>query len=332
MSERTSTLSALKFKRSLAKIDVNLIVPNEKNPREPISKTEVNDIRESIRNMHGVLVPIVVFQRKKDQKYVLLDGERRWRACRELAKEDKYYQLIPANIIEEPLSDVENLQTMFNIHQKRKEWSTAAIAEAIGRLISLKGNLTTSQLMGITGLESAEVSDALLLLKFPEKVRQRCLNGELNEFYPILLGQNLKALGKVLPSLFKDNSWEFVAESFLKKVDDGYIRRARDFHRLGRLARKCIQYQSEALFESVFQRMLTEESFTPRDAEGVVETTLDYKLENSFKNVTKAYLGSLKSYLASKKPIETIPSETRDTLFEIYQILRDFISQKTLAQ
>jgi ParB family chromosome partitioning protein len=332
MSEKTSTSTTLKFRRTLARIDVDEIVPNDKNPREPISKTEVNDIRESIRNMRGVLVPIVVYRRKEDGKYVLLDGERRWRACKDLAKKDEFYRHIPANIIEEPLSDIQNLQTMFNIHQKRKDWSTAAIAEAIGRLLELKGDLNVGQLMELTGLENAEVSDALLLLKFPPDVRKRCLEGELDEFYPILLGQNLKALGKVFPSLFEgNNSWQYIAERFLKKVDEGYIRRARDFHRLGRLARKCIQYQSESLFESVFQRMIEKAEFTPRDAEGVVETELDYKLESSFKNTSTAYLGSLKSYLRSRST-KAVPNETMDVLVDIYHALKDFISQTTLLQ
>jgi len=181
MTAHTSTEALLKFKRQLCYVDVGKISPNPNNPREPISRREIADIRESIRTMGGVLVPIVVYQ--EGDKFVLLDGERRWRACKELSKENREkYGRIPANVIEKPPTPVQNLQTMFNIHQKRKEWSTSAKAMAIGNLIELKGKLSVAELSKLTGLSEVTVNDALLLLKFPQDIQERCLNGDLNEF------------------------------------------------------------------------------------------------------------------------------------------------------
>lgn len=328
MSQVAKQPKPLKFKRRLDYIDVDNIFPNENNPRDAIAKKEVADILESIRTMGGVLVPIVVF--KERGRYILLDGERRWRACKKLSKQDPKYRTIPANIIEKPLSDIENLQTMFNIHQKRKEWSTAAKAEAIGKLLEIRGDLSVGELERLTGLDNVSVNDSLLLLRFPDDVRQKCLNGELNEFYPILLGRNLKALKGLFPSLFEEYSWNHIANCFLKKVYEGSIRRARDFNRLGKIARTCIKYQTERLFEDTFRKMMSDEFFTPLDAQEKVEEELGHKLEQSFKNKCSKFRKSLQSYLQDRQNIGAIPESTRKTLKQIYELLKDTISQRKL--
>ena len=329
MLETEQKRPILKFKRRLAYVDVDKIVPNVNNPREPITRKEVTDILESIKTMGGVLVPIVVY--KEDEGYILLDGERRWRACKKLSRQDPYYKMIPANIIEKPLTPLQNLQTMFNIHQKRKEWSTAAKAEAIGKLLKLKGDLSVGEIVELTGLDDTTVSDALLLLKFPIKVRMRCLNGDLNEFYPILLARNLRSLERTFPSIFEKYRWRHLAETFLKKVDKGYIRRTRDFNKLGQMAKSCIEYESEQLFLSIFQKMVEEERFTPADAQKEVRRELGYKLEEAFKNTCAEFVRSLKSYLKDKRNINEIPKATREYLTGLYQMLKEFIPQKKLA-
>lgn len=330
MASNPSVATLLKFRRRLENIDVDKIFPNENNPREMIARKEIADIRESIRTMGGVLVPIVVY--REGEKYVLLDGERRWRACLELAKEDpEKYGKIPANIIEKPPTPIQNLQTMFNIHQKRKEWSTAAKAEAIGKLLQLKGSLNVGELSKLTGLDNVSVNDALILLRFPDEIRKRCLDGELDEFYPILLGRNLKTLEKTFPSLFEKHSWQDMSSSFLKKVDNGFIRRTRDFNKLGQMARTCISYEHEDLFESVFERMIQEERFTPREAQREVERELGYKLEISFRNSCTEFLESLKSYFKSRPEISAVPDQTFEILDKIYETLRDMIKQKKVA-
>jgi len=329
MPRRKEKPGLLRFTQRLDYIDVNRIHPNPDNPREPIARKEVMDILESIRTIGGVLVPIVVYRKGRD--YILLDGERRWRACKKLSKQDPKYSIIPANIIQKPLTDVQNLQTMFNIHQKRKEWSTSAKAEAIGKLRRLKGKLSVSQLTKITGLDSTSVSDALLLLKFPAKVRKRCLNGEMNEFYPILLGRNLRTLEKVFPSLFKEYSWRFIANRFLEKVDNGSIRRTRDFNKLAKIASLCIDYKSEQLFESLFREMMKVERFTPRDAEKEIQIELGHKLEEAFKISCHEFARSLRAYLGDRPDIANIPHETLEILTQIYQQLREALLQKKLT-
>jgi ParB/RepB/Spo0J family partition protein len=322
--------SLLQFRKRLDYVDVDRILPNANNPREPISRREISDIKESIRTMGGVLVPVVVY--KEGNNYVLLDGERRWRACKELSKESKKFAKIPANIIGKPLSEIQNIQTMFNIHQKRKEWSTAAKAMAIGRLLEIKGKkLSVAEISMLTGLIDVTVNDALLLLKFPKDIQQRCLDGDLDEFYPILLGRNLRSLEKTFPNIFKTYSWEQIANAFMNKVDKGFVRRARDFNKIGQMAKVCITYESEILFISVFDKLVNDERFTLAEAQKKVEKNLGYKLEIAFRNSCLDFFDSLSSYINSKPNLEEASGETLEVLQKIYDLLKKTIAQKRLA-
>lgn len=327
---KNDSVPPIKFTGKLDYIDVDKIVANLSNPREPISKEEITDIKESIHMLGGVLVPIVVYQ--EGDHFVLLDGERRWRACKELAKVNPNYKKVPANIIEKPLTEIQNIQTMFNIHQKRKEWSTSAKAVAVGKLQSLrKRQLSVQEICKLTGLKEVAVTDALLLLRFPQDVRDRCLNGDLDEFYPILLGRNLRSLEKTFPDIFKKYSWDDIAKTFMYKVDKDYIQRARDFNKIGRMAKTCIFYDSEPLFHETFDKMMYEGKFTPKDGLKEIDKKLGYKLEVTFRNNSNEFFESLSSYLKGKPSVDDLPLETLEILRKIYERLRKAILQRTIA-
>ncbi len=317
----------LKFKPTLKQIHVDHINVNPDNPREPISKREVSDIRESIRAIGGVLVPLVVYEESPNE-YILLDGERRWRACKQLSRDDPRFKYLPANVIEEPLEPFDNLQTMFNIHLQRKDWSTAATAQAIGELRRLRKDLTVTELSQKTGLHPTRVKDALLFLEFPSRLREKCLEGELNEYYLILLGRNLESLEKTFPSLMKRYKRKDLATKFMKKVEAGWIKRTRDFNKIHRMARTCIEYNHPELFEKVFQKMVDDEGFTPRDAEATVARELGYKLELAFRNSCKDFLSSLKSYLKTQAKVDRkIPLATLKVLDKINRVLQDVLHE-----
>ena len=55
------------------------IEPNKAQPRKHFDKEALEELASSIRE-HGLLQPIIV--RKVDDKYQIISGERRWRACR----------------------------------------------------------------------------------------------------------------------------------------------------------------------------------------------------------------------------------------------------------
>jgi ParB family chromosome partitioning protein len=59
-------------------VDIDLISPNEHQPRHHLDDTRLDELARSIR-AHGVIQPIVV--RKVDGGYRIIAGERRWRSA-----------------------------------------------------------------------------------------------------------------------------------------------------------------------------------------------------------------------------------------------------------
>lgn len=315
--------SFLEF-RELQTIDVNDIIPNRYNPREKISRKEVSDIRDSIKEMGGVLVPLVVY--KENGKYVLLDGERRWRAAKELAKYDPKYRKVPANVISGPLSKNDNIRTMFNIHMERRQWSTAAIAEAIGTLFKLNPDMTTRELAEATHAPRSAIREALTFLKMPAELRTRCLEEDLDEYYLIFLARNLNVCERLFPHLIKKYGWHNLSRRFIAKVDAGLIERAKDFNLISAMARKCIDYGEEELFVETFERMFEEKGFTPFDADKVVDSKLGYKVDSLFGSFCKNFSTALDSYFETlhKGGLE-IPLRTKELLEEILQKLTKYL-------
>src|SRR5262245_61508066 len=92
---------------NLEAIPIDRIDRNPDNPRIVFRPGELEDLLESIR-VYGVQVPISVY--REGRRYVLIDGERRWRCSLKLNK-----KTIPALVQEKP-TPLQNLLLMFNIH------------------------------------------------------------------------------------------------------------------------------------------------------------------------------------------------------------------------
>lgn len=105
MSEKERLVESI----GLSRIDPKQLVKNPDNPRLVFEKVDLDILKDSIRES-GILVPLLVYKREKDGKYVILDGQRRWMCALDLGLET-----VPANIISEP-SQTTNILTMFNIH------------------------------------------------------------------------------------------------------------------------------------------------------------------------------------------------------------------------
>ena len=64
----------------LTEIDPELIEPNPRNPRRYFNEERLDLLRTSIQEV-GILVPLIAYRRTvgDGDRYVLMDGERRWR-------------------------------------------------------------------------------------------------------------------------------------------------------------------------------------------------------------------------------------------------------------
>ncbi len=101
----------------LKTLSTGQIIPSQNNPRVLFDPEPLRDLRDNIRQ-HGVLVPLTVFPVKGQDKYRILDGERRYRCCVDIEREGMIIP-IPVNIVRPP-NKVAGLLYMFSIHEFRE--------------------------------------------------------------------------------------------------------------------------------------------------------------------------------------------------------------------
>jgi ParB family chromosome partitioning protein len=160
----------------LRSISVDSIDKNPENPRVVFRPGELEELLESIRR-YGVQVPIAVYKEKG--RYVLIDGERRWRCCVKLNKKE-----IPALVREKP-DALTNLLLMFNIHALREQWDLFTIALKLPRVIKLLSERSgrkpnERELADYTGLTRGMIRRCKLLWSYPIRTKKKSLRSSRN--------------------------------------------------------------------------------------------------------------------------------------------------------
>lgn len=156
--------------KKLFDIAVDNIYPNPFQPRKNFREDALRELAESMREM-GIIQPLVVF--KREGKYFLIVGERRWRAA-QLLKWEK----IPALVKEFSEDDVMAEALIENI--QREELNAIEIAEGIEALIAQSGE-GQHEIAGKLGMNRATVSNFLRLLKLPAKIKEYVVNEKLDQ-------------------------------------------------------------------------------------------------------------------------------------------------------
>lgn len=155
---------------------VRLVSPDKlhKNPENPrlIFRQEELDALEASIAKQGILVPLTVYS--DGSRFVLLDGERRWRCSLKLG-------LSTVPVIVQPKPDrLTNIMMMFAIHNARKDWDplpTALKLEELEREFQRrhKRSPSESEIAGLASLTRGEVRRLKKLLGLPIEYREMLL-------------------------------------------------------------------------------------------------------------------------------------------------------------
>jgi ParB/RepB/Spo0J family partition protein len=120
----------------------------------------------------GVLVPLTVYKEAKSSRFVILDGQRRWICAQELGLE-----FVPVNEVAEP-SLVQNIVTMFQIHELREDWELMPTALKLELLMKELKETNDKKIAELTRLDPAVVSRCKKLLTFPKKYQDMMLDAD----------------------------------------------------------------------------------------------------------------------------------------------------------
>jgi ParB/RepB/Spo0J family partition protein len=252
----------------LQDIPVELIDRNPENPRLIFRSGELEKLLRSIQE-YGVQVPISVY--KEAKRFVLIDGERRWRCSLKLNK-----KTIPALVQEKP-SVLANLLLMFNIHSLREQWDLLTTAAKLPHVINLlndelRRKPTEAELSDRTGLSRSTLRRCKLLIDLPEQYRAEMLmelkkpkaQQKLTEDFFIEKERALTTVSRSMPNVIpnRDNARKVL----ISKYRDGIIKNRTDFRFLAKIARARKVEASEGKAERVLEKVFAKNEYSLKDA------------------------------------------------------------------
>jgi hypothetical protein len=217
-------------------------------------------LEESIQKL-GILVPLDVYPRianktdvRKD-RFVLLDGERRWRCAKALGLAD-----VPVIIVEQP-DDAQNILTMFHIHNVRQGWQLMPTALKLQHLMDLLREKNERKLAELTKLTISTIRRCKSLLTYSDKHQSMMLAPPSErykaDFFIDLNRFRLPARQDRLAPWVRRRDTRCV-DIMIKKYDDGIIKAVTEFRQLASIYRGAQRVERVGEFEAELERFLSD--------------------------------------------------------------------------
>lgn len=176
----------------IVRIPVDMVEPNPYQPRMSFDNEALNELADSIRTL-GLIQPITV-RRKSDDRFQIISGERRFRACRLCNME-----MVPAYVMEADDQGMLEMAIVENI--QRENLDPIEVAMSYQRLID-ECRLTQEQMAERVGKKRASVTNTLRLLRLPAKVQHDLKVGLISVGHAkVILGVNDPSLQEKLCDL-----------------------------------------------------------------------------------------------------------------------------------
>lgn len=159
--------------RNFGEVTIDLVMPDPNQPRVDFPEQELDQLAQSIRD-NGQLSPIRVRWSSEIAKWIIISGERRWRATQRagLTAIQCYFHegdLDRSEILEQQL--IENLL--------REDLQPIEEANAFATLMELNG-WNGRQLADALRITPSKVSRAVALLDLPRDVQERIDTGQIS--------------------------------------------------------------------------------------------------------------------------------------------------------
>lgn len=286
------------YKSVIEDLSLKKIHPNELNPRQRFNEIEEDELIESILSK-GILNPIVVFKKKSQDYYIILDGERRYRACQKLNIEK-----IPARILLNEPSKLETLSLMFHIHNVKEDWTEFAISmtlrkvtEEMGKSIENLSRDDKKELTRITSLSEYKIDKYLKFQDYPSEVLERFLTSEIEgereqgEDPDILLEmyKPIQDMKSIMPELIEKYPIPIIIDSCIQKKSKGIIKNNKEFRLLSKslAAVKKGKIRSSVLKDKL-EKFITKLDVTPEKIYKATSESI-YQVESIIKVAKNLY-------------------------------------------
>ncbi len=155
---------------AVTRLPLDRLKPNRLQPRADFAEEGLAELVESIR-VRGVVQPVVVTP-APDGSYLIVAGERRWRAARRAGLDE-----VPV-VVREVAGDQELLETALVENLQRTDLNPIEEAEAY-RVLGERFGLSQEAIARQVGKSRAAVANALRLLRLPAEVQELLRDGHL---------------------------------------------------------------------------------------------------------------------------------------------------------
>ncbi len=164
----SSTNALEEAKNSVLEVKINEIDPNSQQPRKVFDQERLDALSESIKE-HGVVQPIIV--RTEGSRYIIIAGERRWRAA-------KLAGLKTIPVIIKDISSREVMEIALIENLQREDLNPVEEAEAYQKLID-EYSLTQEEVAKVVGKSRAAIANSVRLLSLSNEIKDMISDGRL---------------------------------------------------------------------------------------------------------------------------------------------------------
>ena len=151
-------------------IPLNKIKNNAEQPRKSFDNEKIAELAESIKN-HGIIQPLILM--KENDDYVIIAGERRWRAAKMVGLKE-----VPAIIMDVTDKEVLEISLIENI--QRQDLNPIEEALAYKKLID-NFNFTQEELSKRIGKSRTAITNCMRLMNLDDRVKEYIIQGVLSE-------------------------------------------------------------------------------------------------------------------------------------------------------
>lgn len=155
-------------REAIQEIKITDIDPNINQPRKRFDEQKIMELAQSIKQ-HGVVQPIIV--KPNNGRYIIVVGERRWRAARLAGLTH-----IPAIVRDVDRRELVEIALIENL--QREDLNPIEEAQGIRQLIEEYG-LTQEQVAERIGWSRSAVANALRLLSLSDEIKSYLEDGRL---------------------------------------------------------------------------------------------------------------------------------------------------------
>ncbi|SPR07889.1 ParB/RepB/Spo0J family partition protein [Orientia tsutsugamushi] len=204
----SSSSTTISQNDSVSILNINQLTVNPHQPRKSFDHDSLVELSESIL-VHGIIQPIIVNKTEDQSKYIIIAGERRWRAAK------------IANLTEVPvvIRDIDNdqvLQVALIENIQRQKLNIIEEAEGYLKLIE-EFNFTQDSLSKILGKSRSHIANVLRLNSLPIPVKDSLIQGKITMGHARTLIGHEDAI-KIAETIIKQNLNVRQTEKYIKKL------------------------------------------------------------------------------------------------------------------